>query len=247
MVVDPASTAQEGVHFKFMNDAKQAVFRAGQNTGTVTLEFLKYEKGKDHIILRLAENTGLLPGTNPTTDIRIVGPDNLSGKWSFQGITNKDWFVNSFGYDPAVLIDTVQTDRLELEGTPAEGYRLTPHFDGKLKNYFIAPTKAKFVGERQSFFFEGAVRRPPKISLIEYELEKVNVAFDKAHTNVRKALIGFRLLKTPQKEKILEVSIYDIEPTEPSWHELVEMMKYSYSEPPYMLDAPIRLHFKQIK
>lgn len=103
------------------------------------------------------------------------------------------------------------------------------------------------MGERQSFFFEGAVRRPPKISLTEYELEKVNVAFDKAHTNVRKALIGFRLLKTPQKEKILEVSIYDIEPTEPSWHELVEMMKYSYSEPPYMLDAPIRLHFKQIK
>ena len=45
----------------------------------------------------------------------------------------------------------------------------------------------------------------------------------------KRQLIGFRLLKTPQKEKILEVSIYDIEPTEPSWHELVEMMKYSYS------------------
>lgn len=247
VVVDPASTAQEGVHFRFMNDAKQAVFRAGQNTGTVTLEFLKYEKGKDHIILRLAEHTGLLPGTNPATDIRIVGPDNLSGKWSFQGITNKDWFINSWGYDPAVLIDTVQTDRMELEGTPAEGYQLTPHFEGKLKNYFIAPTKAKFVGERQSYFYEGAVGRPPKVSLTEYELEKVNVAFDKEHTNVRKALIGFRLLKTPQKEKILEVSIYDIEPTEPSWHELVVMMKYSYSEPPYMLDGPIRLHFKQIK
>lgn len=245
--VDPSSTAVEGVHFTFKDNQKKAVFNRNKHEGAVSVVFLKKEAGKDHIVLRLSDSNKLAPGAYPTIDIRIVGPTNLSGTWSFEGVANESWWRNSWSIDPSLLIDTVKTDRIILKGNPAEGYEFTPQLTGKLKNYFTGPSFASFIGERENYLQEEGVYPPPKVSLAEYRLDNINVAFDEAHSNIRKTFIGFRLLRGKNNGKILELNIYDIEPVEPHWKDLLESMKYNYTEPPYFVDSPIRLHFKEVK
>ena len=89
--VDAASTAVEGEHFKFENGAKQAVFAPGSSTGTVTLEFLKLEAGKDNIILKVADSEGMIAGSNPSISIKIVGATSFSGTWAFKEVSNYQW------------------------------------------------------------------------------------------------------------------------------------------------------------
>ena len=244
--VVPSSTAVPGEHFRFANDRAQAVFKAGQSDGVVSLQFLKLEKGKDHIVLRLADSNKLVGGNNPTIDIRIVGPSDFAGTWEFVGVGNKNWWTDSWGMDTDLIVDGSSADRIKLEGTPETGYNFTPMLTGKLKNYFVAACRAPFKGERENYFQE-AGGRPPKISLAEYEFETINVAFSETDTNNRKALVGLRFIQDEKKQRLLEMSIYDFEPTETNWNGLMEMMKYSASEPPYFLDGPIRIHWKLVQ
>lgn len=243
--IDPSSTAIEGEHFRFANDMPKAVFKTGQSEGVVSLQFLKLEKGKDHIVLRLADSNKLVAGTNGTIDIRIVGPSNFSGTWEFVKVGNKTWWTESWGMDTELIVDGSNADRIVLTGSPETGYNFTPMLSGKLKNYFVASCWAPFKGERENYFQE-AGGRPPKISLAEYEFETINVAFSDTDSNIRKALVGLRFVQDENKQKLLEMSLYDFEPTETNWNALLEMMKYSASSPPYFLDGPIRIHFKLV-
>lgn len=243
--VDPTSTAVEGEHFQFANNSPKAVFRAGQSEGVVSLQFLKLEKGKDHIVLRLADGNKLVAGNNATLDIRIVGPSDFTGTWQFVRVANKTWWENSWGMDTKLIVDGSDADKITLAGSPETGYNFTPMLSGKLKNYFVAACWAPFKGERVNYFQE-AGGRPPKISLAEYEFETANVAFSDTDSKLRKALVGLRFIQDSNKQKLLEMSIYDFEPTETSWKDLLEMMKYSASAPPYFLDGPIRIHFKLV-
>lgn len=245
--VDPKSTAVEGVHFKFKENNNEVLFKPNKDKGSFTIEFLKYEIGKDHIVLRLAASNGFAEGQYPTLDIHIVGPVNVSGAWIFQGVSNDKWIKGSYDCDAKLLVDTVKTDRLLIEGTPTIGYNITPQFKGKLKNYFIAPVYAKFMGEREMALVEYEMGRPPMISLSEYQLAKANVAFDEAQSSIRPALIGMRLITNKKKEKILELSVYDYEPTVGNWKETLNTWKEIYGEAPFMLDIPLRLYFKKAK
>lgn len=103
------------------------------------------------------------------------------------------------------------------------------------------------MGEREMALVEYEMGRPPMISLSEYQLAKANVAFDEAQSSIRPALIGMRLITNKKKEKILELSVYDYEPTVGNWKETLNTWKEIYGEAPFMLDIPLRLYFKKAK
>lgn len=245
--VDPSSTAVEGEHFMFKDGVKKAVFNRNQNIGTVSIVFLKLEKGKDHIVLRLSESNKFVPGANPAIDVHIVGPTDFSGTWQFQGVSNDRWWRNSMGADPAYLVDTVKTDRIILAGDPLVGFNFTPQLTGKLKNYFTTACYAAFKAERENYQQEAGGWPPPLLSLAEYEFETVNVAFSDAVNITRKALVGLRIFKDAKRNRVLEVNVYDFEPADPHWEQAFKSMKYGLSEPPYFLDGPLRLQFTEVK
>ena len=244
--VDPLSTAVEGEHFQFTRRRKYVQFKAGKDEGTVSLTFMKVENGKDHIVLRVADKYKLKPGAYPTINIRIVGYNEFNGTWKFHSVYNKNWWKNDWGQNTDVLIDSVGTDRFTLVGTALGGYDFTPHFTGKLKNYFTSACRAEFKGERLNFLQEAGGNPPPRISLSEYEFQTINVAFSDTQSNIRKALVGMRMVRDENEKRMLEISLYDYEPVEPAWADVLKSMKMYQTEPPYMLDGPIRIRFTRV-
>lgn len=250
------STAVEGTHFKFANDEKKIVFKPGDNTGTIALDFLKLEKGKDKIVLRLPATDNLSVGKNSMMTIQIVGPANFNGTWAFKTVSNAKWLKDNMGANAEVLVDgTPENDLITFKGDN-DAYIFTPQLKGKLKNYFTAPGKATYMGTRVEMMQEYGGWPMPKAQLSVLRIDNVNLSMDEKDQNIKQARVGFRLVKSKDTgEEMLEMTIYDYKPVEntikmdwgSTWKETYEMMEYSAVEgEPVMLSCPLRVLFTKV-
>lgn len=255
VTVDPQSTAVEGTHFKFANDERKAVFPAGKDVGTISLEFLKLEAGKDNIVLRLADSNGLIAGNTPAISIKIVGGAAFGGTWAFKAVSNYQWLRDNCGVNTEILFKaSAATDYFILQSAGAD-YAFTPHFEGDLKNYFAAPCAAKADGTSREFFQELAAGRPPRYVINMLKFDHINQAFSPTDSNVKPTRVGFRLITDSKTgEELLEMTINDYAPTEntikmdwgETWLSTYNTFKAS-GDNPVMRSCPIRLHFTRVK
>ena len=253
--VDARSTAVEGTHFKFENNAKVAVFAPGSNTGTVSLEFLKLEAGKDKIVLKVADSEGMIQGTNPTLTINVVGATSFAGTRAFKEVSNYQWLKDNIGGDTKVLFSgTAANDYFTL--TPSgKNYTFAPHFQGGLQNYFTAGGNAIDDGKSKEFFQELAAGRPPRFELTMLKFDNVNVSFSATDKTIRPTRVGMRLiLDKKTNQEILEMTINDYAPTEntvtmdwgSTWKGTYETL-LSSGDNPVMKSGPIRLYFTKVQ
>jgi len=249
--VDAASTAVEGEHFKFENGAKQAVFAPGSSTGTVTLEFLKLEAGKDNIILKVADSEGMIAGSNPSISIKIVGATSFSGTWAFKEVSNYQWLRDNIGGDSKVLFDGTAANDYFTFTASGKNNTFTPHFTGGLQNYFTAAGTAIEAGKSREYFQELASGRPPRYELSMFKFDNINAAFSATDKDLKTIRVGFRLiLDSKTKQELLEMTINDYAPTEntkamdwgETWKGTYETLRAS-GDTPVMRSAPIRIHF----
>ena len=252
--VDAASTAVEGEHFKFENGAKQAVFAPGSSTGTVTLEFLKLEAGKDNIILKVADSEGMIAGSNPSISIKIVGATSFSGTWAFKEVSNYQWLRDNIGGDTKVLFDGTAANDYFTFTTSGKNYIFTPHFTGGLQNYFTAAGTAIEAGKSREYFQELASGRPPRYELSMFKFDNINAAFSATDKDLKTIRVGFRLiLDSKTKQELLEMTINDYAPTEntkamdwgETWKGTYETLRAS-GDTPVMRSAPIRIYFTKV-
>ena len=252
--VDAASTAVEGEHFKFENGAKQAVFVPGSSTGTVTLEFLKLEAGKDNIILKVADSEGMIAGSNPSISIKIVGATSFSGTWAFKEVSNYQWLRDNIGGDTKVLFDGTAANDYFTFTASGKNYTFTPHFTGGLQNYFTAAGTATEAGKSREYFQELASGRPPRYELSMFKFDNINAAFSATDKDLKTIRVGFRLiLDSKTKQELLEMTINDYAPTEntkamdwgETWKGTYETLRAS-GDTPVMRSAPIRIHFTKV-
>lgn len=252
VIVGAKSTAVEGVNYEFVG-GKVAKFQAGKSEGVVAVKFLKYEEGKDKLVLALDKKT-LHAGNFGTLTIFVTGTPNFAGEWQYDGIwkQNSEWWVNSWMVDAdalAILVDGTSADSFKFEVADG-GYQFTPNFAGKLKNYFTKAVKAAYIGARDERMQELAMMNPPIWQLFRYEFEEVNKNISATDSKAGKGRVGFFFTTDEDTNKeYLIMTIYDYEPTDATafgyytWKDIYETMAYSTPIETVMESAPIRIAF----
>lgn len=237
LMVDAKSTAVEGTHFSFAA-AKEVVIPKGKSVGAVKLNWIKTEAEKNMIVLKSAATEGYVDGSYPSISISVAGAaiDKIMGTWSFLEVSNKSWWESAWGEDVSKFPTGTTADELTFTNS-----QLITNIAGSLKNYFAGTSDYEFVGERKERIQEAGGLKPPTVTLEILKIVKINVNFDSAKTNIRPALVGFRVFTNDAKKEILEVTIYDYEPTA-FLTSTYEMFKTG-TDNPTMLTAPIRLQF----
>jgi len=243
--VDESSTAVEGEHFEFVGGAYASV-RKNRYKGTFGIKFLKKEEGKDKLVLRFADKEGYAPGTNSTMTLTLKGPDNFTGTWAFDKVSNAEYLSNSYYPEWGLNIEKLPTgtadDQLTFEGSDYTEYTFTPNLTGDLKNYFgTSSRKATYIGEKELSFeeYSGLL----KVTILS--IPDVNINFSTTYSDYsRAANVAFRLIEDENGEEILECTIYDFEPKGDDYGGAFCEMMGDYSMMEYI--AP-RIHFKRVK
>lgn len=109
--IDPASTAVLNEHYEIVG-GKQELLMTGRykSTADVTLRFLKYEEGKDKVIMRLKEGGLFERGNYSATTITVSGPTTfraLAGTWAFSEFTGENFIRRMAGYVDAKDCDNL--------------------------------------------------------------------------------------------------------------------------------------------
>lgn len=235
--IDPASTAELGVHYEIVGGEKQFLYKKDDLMGRVRLRFLKKEAGKDKIVLRLVEDDRFLISTsNNKANINIDGPidfENLVGTWRFSGFSSESHvrkMATMFG-DTEGLQKLPQGDISDvLVFTTESGKNIirTNQLVSDLKNYFIdeAEVSVLDIVENQLYELdEWSLHR----SVLQTELSKVNLNFSDKNMKESEAEVDFRLLN---EGNTLEIRIVQYEPVD----FLQEVYSY-YSDPNYSGDV----------
>ncbi len=236
--VDPSSTAVEGEHYRFVT-GKYATVKRRSSEGTLSLQFLKKEEGKDKIVLKLSDAFGYMFGTHRTATVSIQGPYMLQGSWRLHRFENKDWWTDSYGWttDVSKLPRFDEADTFTFTGTSHTSYGFNPQLTGDLRNYLIAPCRAVFKGEKGKMLHGLGSGKPETVYMAQYEFEKVNYLFSATKTQERTAILSFRIRKV-DGEDMLECTIDDYTPTDFA----TEFADYGMT----MEEAPFRLLFKRL-
>ncbi len=244
VVLAEGSTAVEGVHFSFVG-TKEIVIPAGKSKGSVKLNFLKQEAGKDVIILKLgAVGNHYAAGNYANTRVTIFGSSyaQMKGTWKYKNFANLEWLAESTDgtKDPASAFPTKNTDK-DLLIFGEDG--LTVQMTGDVKNYFRNATLTN-LGETTERLQEAGGLNPPRVQLQLVQLSAINVAFSATTNKVRAAEVGFRVIKTSGKNDILEVTVRDYEPTD--FLANTYAMYKTFGDVPAMKTMPIRYHFERV-
>lgn len=235
------TTAEEGVHYEF-DGAKQIVIARGEYSGSVKINWLKNEVGKDVVKLKIGtiDRPGLFAGLNDKTSVKLFGPiaGQIKGSWAGLSFTNYDWFVlNCDWMDPKELYPTISaSDKLHIGD---EGFKT--ELSGPLKNYFRDGV-IEFLKEELLRYQEEAGY--PQKTVQTVKISNVNVKFSATQQQVRSAVVSFRVYKDGN-DRILEVTMGDYEPTE----FLVNTYDGAkdWGDVPVMASYPLRFTFKEIK
>ena len=239
--VDPSSTAVEGTHFKF-NAGKTITIPVGQSKGTLKLDFIKQEAGKEQIVLKLKQVPMILkPGNFDKASVVIFGSlyDKLVGEWKYKEFSNEVWWktMNDFGIDDLTkLAKGNSTDKLIFD---EEG--LTTALTSDLKNYF---RDSKLINSGEVAERLQEVPGFPRVQMLVVKA-LANVKFSATNVTERQAQIGFRVFTSTDGVETLEVSVFDFEPTD-FLKNTFEAYK-SFGDNPVMRYAPLRYHFTKVK
>lgn len=233
-----ASTAVLGTHFTFAG-TQEVVIPAGKSKGSVTLNFVKLESGKDKVVLKAGPLlSNFAPGANEKSSIVIFGSsyDQLKGTWKYVEFSNYDWLVMNSSYaDDEKLLPTHNSSSDKLSFTD-EGLKV--EMAGDLKNYFRDATLTN-LGEIDERLQE--VPGFPKVKMQLVKLSAANVNFSSSKQNVREAEIGFRYYRNGNKD-MLEVTVRDYEPTD----FLQNIWSFYKNDPSKMTQMPIRYQFERV-
>lgn len=251
--VAAGTTAVEGTNFEFPN-GKVAKFQAGQSEGTVAVKFLKYEEGKDKLVLKIADSEGLYAGNFPTLTLAVTGAPNFAGEWQLKEFVpnNLKYLSEQMGCDVPVILDGEGSFKFEpIDG----GYQFTPSFTGKLVNYFTAAGKALYQGVRVEKWADETgtmtMTTPKDITTYVFAIENVNYNVSATDKTIKNALVEFHFQTTDAGENQLIMSLIDYDPTEDTvamgwgmtWKGVADLMKWSeYTVSPFE-SAPIRIAF----
>lgn len=241
--LDPTSTAVEGVHFRFTN-GKTINIPAGQNKGTVKIELIKQEAGKDKIVLKIKELPSIFkPGNYNVANIVVFGSlyDKLEGSWAYKAMTNVEWWeLNNqwTGDDLSLLPKKNSAD--DVLTFSEEG--LSVSLKGDLKNYF-RNSKVTNMGEVTERLQEIPGLPVPSVKILLIKA-LANVAFSTNTIKEREAEIGFRVFVEGGQE-ILEVTVRDYEPTD--FLQKTYAMYKNFGDTPVMKSTPLRYHFVKKK
>ena len=232
--IDPSSTAIEGVHYEFVNNA-QVTVPANKYEGSFSIKLLKKEVGKDKIILHFGDKTGFATGNIPTLTIELSGPDVFTGTWAFSKINNLELF-ESYGVDITGAPKGTAADQITFEGTSYEEYTFIPNLKGDFKNYFGTSTrKVTFKDEVDKNFQELA----KDVKVYSLEFPDINVGFSATDINIRNAPVCFRLIEV-NKEEVLECTLDDYEPKGDTFGSFV------YEVMGDMTWCPFRIYFTRV-
>ena len=246
--VDPSSTAVEGTHFEFTDGKKYATIAKNKSNGTVSINFLKKEPGKDKLVLRLSERPGYAYGNNATITITLQGAYNLDGTWAFKEVSNLNYWKESMMADISTFPTGTNTDIITFTGNSYTEYTFTPSLNGSLKNYFgTSERKVTFKEEVTKELWEESITQMQSvpINVSVYTFPDINIKFSATDSEVRPAIVSFRNI-TVEGEEILECTIDDFIPTDflaDQWEGWIKDL----AENPTMLSNPIRIHFTRVK
>ena len=130
------------------------------------------------------------------------------------------------------------------------GYKFTPDFTGKLKNYFTKACAANYIGARDERMQELGMMDAPTWQLYRFEFEEVNKNISATDSKLEKGRVGFFFTTDEDTNKeYLIMTLYDYAPTDAtvfgyySWKDVYDMMAYSTPIETVMEAAPIRIAF----
>ena len=234
--IDPASTAELGVHYEIDGGNKQFIYEKDDMMGRARLRFLKKEKGKDKIVLRLLESDRfLISTTNNRAYIYIDGPisfDDLVGSWRFSSFSSEShvrematMFGDMEGLTNLPLGNT--SDVLVFAREDGKNIIRTSQLVSDLKNYFMEGAEVIEQGIVEDQLYEldewGLLR-----SVLKTEFSKVNLNFSDSSIKESKAEVNFRLL---DEGSTLEIRVVQYEPVD-----FLQKVYSYYSDPHYSGD-----------
>ena len=217
--VDESSTAVEGEHFEFEGDETGALIDAGEDSGVLTVNFLKFEEGHDKLVLRIKETSRFSGGQNSSIEITLTGPDwdNISGKWTMNEIvTDAVYFVGAGTEENTGMWGTM----VNVEGLPefnandavtinTETLKFTPDFESAFSNFFIG--ESNMTRGEEYFLRTGLYGEGQLLQLIT--LDNVNRYFTEGNVSANKtALVGVQIILDENGEELLDMYIIDYEP-----------------------------------
>lgn len=243
VVLAEGTTAVEGRNFSFAGP-KEFVIPVGKSKGTITLNLIKQEAGKDIIVLKPAAlNNHFAAGNFAKTKISIFGSsyDKLKGTWKYKGFTNFSWLVDntSFYNDDPAAFPSKNTDQDLLIFSDAG---LKVQMTGDVKNYFRDATVTN-LGEITERLQEAPGFPPPRVKIQLVKLSALNVSFSATKPKVRAGELGLRVFMDGTKE-ILEVTVRDYEPTDFLTNTYLDFI--NYGDIPIMATMPIRYQFERV-
>jgi len=203
--VSSASTATEGVHFRFRDNKKQAGFLKNKNIGTFTVEVIKYEEGKNTIILECGETNGYFPGAVPQIAITIPKRMNerLVGEWKGLDFYKLDDFAAAWGLteqQKAALPTCTSSDVLNFKADKS----FTISSTGKLNNYFRNTT---WEIDGSDMIVLGMAFPPEKHVAPRCKLGQVNFLFSATGEQLKAAKINLFITSSNEHEEILVLQV----------------------------------------
>lgn len=208
-----AGTAAAGTHYAVKDNAGEFIVPAGQDEGSIILDYIALEEGCDNIQIAVTENSGVHAGNYGSISVQIVAPNILSdmrGDWiynnEFLSMDYFSWWV-SYPEDMVNLPDN-NTSSGSIRILSEEADSLIVNLTGDLANYF-RNCSLNYLNETEETLMEQDMI-DGKITWVM--ATKANVNFSPSHTTEKKAMIGFRF---PDESKdLLEVRIVDYLPTD---------------------------------
>lgn len=224
------STAEEGVHFKF-SDKSAAIISPSKNQGSVEIEFLKLEEGKDKIVLTLQPTSKYSIGNYQETTIDILGSywDMLDGKWTMNEILTDQKFYEEMWSDMCTGYEFIPTYNSEDNFiiNIAEG-KFTPSFKSDFKNYFLG--EANIVKGEEVTYHSGLDLST--VTVQSFIVDNVNRYFSGSDfSEDKEGYVGARIIDGPTSgTKLLELHIFD-HTSKSFMPELLDFEMYSENKP----------------
>ncbi len=203
--VSSSSTAVLGTHFAFKDGKAFASFRKGRSIGTIEIEVLKYEEGKNTIILELGDRNGYFTGA--VSQLEITIPKRISeriiGEWKGLDFYKLGEFITSWGLDEqqgAALPTCTSTDVISFKSDKS----FTISSQGKLKNYFRNCT---YNIEGSDMIFLGTSYPPERHIAPRCNMSVVNFAFSSTKEDLKEAKINLFITNSSEHGEVLILQI----------------------------------------
>ena len=201
----PSSTAVLGTHYKFKDGNNFATILKEKGNGTFAIEVLKYEEGKNTIVLECGESAGYFGGAIPQMVITIPKRTNERVVGECKGLD----FYKLYGFATNWGLDAQQKAALPTCGpTDILNFKADKKFEitsnGKLKNYFVNTTWE--ISGSDVIYLSGSLP-PEKYTAPRCNLGEVNYAFSAEKKNIKAAKINLFITSSSEHEEILVLQI----------------------------------------